>query len=59
MTKSPDKDRLEPLRLANQRPPPPREADKVPYNYYFSHPEFKVRRLSRRVRRRRAIREGF
>jgi hypothetical protein len=34
-----------------------READLVPYDYYFSHPEFKVRRPTRRRLRRRFIRE--
>jgi hypothetical protein len=35
-----------------------RDPDKVPYDYFASHPEFKPRRLSRRARWRR-IREGF
>jgi hypothetical protein len=58
--KSSDKDLLEPLRLANLQPPPKREAsaDLVPYNYYFSHPEHRPRRLNRRRLRRRLIREA-
>jgi hypothetical protein len=54
-----DKDPLAALRAANERPPPKRAADLVRYDFYFSHPELKMRRLSRRARRRRAIREGF
>jgi cold shock CspA family protein len=55
-TKSPDP--LEALRRANQQQPPKREADKVPYNYYFSHPEHRPRKQPRRLLRRRVIREG-
>ena len=52
-------DKFDELRRANnQRPPSKREADLVPYNYYFSHPEHKPRPLTRRQRRRRLIREG-
>jgi hypothetical protein len=54
--KSDDKDPLEALRQANRQPPPKRASDLVPYDYYASHPEFKVRRLSRRRLRRRLIR---
>ena len=56
VTKSPDP--LDALRRANLRPLPKRAADLVPYNYYFSHPEHRRRPLSRRLRRRRAIRGG-
>jgi hypothetical protein len=58
VTKSPDP--LDALcrANANQQTPPKRAADLVPYNYYFSHPEFKVRRPSRRLLRRRLIRGG-
>jgi hypothetical protein len=52
-----DPDPLEALRRANLQPPPKREADLVPYNYYFSHPEHRPRRLNRRQLRRRIIRE--
>jgi hypothetical protein len=58
VVKSSDKDVLEPLRLANLAPPPKRASDLVPYDYYFSHPEFKVRRPTRRRLRRRIIRGG-
>ena len=58
MTKSHNTDPLEALRRANLQPPPKREADLVRYDYYFSHPEFKVRRPTRRLLRRRLIREG-
>jgi hypothetical protein len=51
-------DPLDALRCANARPPPKRDADLVRYDYYFSHPEFKVRRPTRRLLRRRLIREG-
>jgi hypothetical protein len=47
------------LRRANQETPRKRAADLVPYHYYQSHPEHRPRPLSRRQRRRRAIREGF
>ena len=57
-TKSSDKFSFDELRRANQTPPPKRAADLVPYDYYFSHPEFKVRRPNRRQLRRRLIREG-
>jgi hypothetical protein len=57
-TKSSDKFSFNELRRANARPPPKRDADLVPYNFYFSHPEFKVRRPSRRRLRRIAIRGG-
>ena len=55
LTKSPDP--LDALRRANQTPPPKREADLVRYDYYFSHPEHRPRRLNRRQLRRRLIRE--
>jgi hypothetical protein len=56
--KSPDP--LDELRAANQQQPPPkREADLVPYNYYFSHPEHRPRKLTRKQLRRRAIRESL
>jgi hypothetical protein len=58
VTKSSDKFSLDELRRANVRPPPKREADLVPYNYYFSHPEHRPRPLTRRQRRRRLIREA-
>ena len=57
--KSSDKfsfDELRELRRVNERPLPKREADLVPYNYYFSHPEHRPRPLTRRQRRRRLIR---
>jgi hypothetical protein len=57
-TKSPDQHPLEALRRANLQPRPKREADLVPYNYYFSHPEHRPRRLNRRQLRRRLIRGG-
>ena len=57
MTKSSDKFSFDELRRANQQPPPKRAADLVPYSYAASHPEFKVRRPSRRQLRRRLIRE--
>jgi hypothetical protein len=57
--KSSDKaDPLETLRIANLQPRPKREADLVPYDYYFSHPEHRPRPLTRRQRRRRLIRES-
>jgi hypothetical protein len=55
--KSPDP--LDPLRRANQRPLARREADLVRYDYYQSHPEYQPRKLTRKQRRRRAMREGF
>jgi hypothetical protein len=58
VTKSSDKFSFDELRRANQRPPPKREADLVPYGYYFSHPEHRPRKLNRRQMRRRAIRGG-
>jgi hypothetical protein len=58
VTKSTDRDPLEPLRCANLRPPPKRAADLVPYNYYFSHPEHRPKKQTRRRLRRRLIREG-
>ena len=58
MTKLPSQDPLAALRQINQTPPPKRAADLVPYDYYFSHPEFKVRRPTRRRLRRIAIRGG-
>jgi hypothetical protein len=58
VTKSNHTDPLDPLRQANQAPPPKRAADLVPYDYYSSHPEHRPRRLSRRRLRRRLIREG-
>ena len=57
MTKSLDP--LDELRRANQQQPPPkREADKVRYDFYSSHPEWKPRRPPRRLSRRRLIRGG-
>jgi hypothetical protein len=59
VTKSSDKISLDELRRANERPPPKREADLVPYNYAEAHPElFRRRRPSRRQLRRRLIRGG-
>jgi hypothetical protein len=58
VTKSSDKILLDELRRANERPLPKRDADLVPYDYYFSHPEHRPRPLTRRQLRRRAIREG-
>ena len=58
MTKSSDKFSFDELRRANERPPPKREADKVPYDYYASHPEHRPRPLTRRQLRRRLIRGG-
>jgi len=61
--KSSDKflfDELRELRRANQSSPPSkRAADLVPYDYYEAHPEHKPRPLTRRQRRRRAIRESL
>jgi hypothetical protein len=57
--KSSDKDSLDALRRANQRSPPKREADLVPYSYYQSHPEHRPRKPTRKQLRRRAIRGGF
>jgi hypothetical protein len=54
MTKSTDP--LAELLRANLTPPPKRASDLVPYNYYFSHPEHRPRRLNRRRLRRRIIR---
>jgi hypothetical protein len=51
-------DPLAPLRRANQTPLLKREADLVRYDYYFSHPEHRPRKQSRRQLRRRLIREG-
>jgi hypothetical protein len=57
LTKSPDP--LDELRRANQQQPPfKRSADLVPYDYYFSHPEHRPRKLTRKQLRRRAIRGG-
>jgi hypothetical protein len=58
--KSSDKeDPLAELLRANLQPRPKQhEGDLVPYDYYFSHPEFKVRRPTRRRLRRRLIREA-
>jgi hypothetical protein len=56
MTKSPDP--LDVLRRANLLPPPKRSADLVAYNYYFSHPEHRPRKLTRKQLRRIARREG-
>ena len=59
MTKpSDDKLSFDELRRANLRPPLKREADLVPYNYYFSHPEHRPRKLTRKQLRRIARREG-
>jgi hypothetical protein len=60
VTKSSDKFSFDELRRANKQPAPKREAsaDLVRYDYYESHPEFKVRRPTRRLLRRRAIRGG-
>jgi hypothetical protein len=60
VTKSSDQDPLVLLRLANLQPPPKRQAsaDLVPYNYYFSHPEHRPRKQSKRQLRRRLIREA-
>jgi hypothetical protein len=57
VTKSPDP--LEQLRRANLQPPPKRQADLVPYDYYSSHPEHRPRKQTRRSLRRRLIREGW
>jgi hypothetical protein len=57
VTKSSDK-LFDELRRANQPPPPKREADKVPYSYYASHPEHRPRKQTRRQLRRRIIRGG-
>jgi hypothetical protein len=57
VTKASDKFSFDELRRANERPPPKREADLVRYDYYSAHPEHKVRRPTRRLRRR-LIREG-
>jgi cold shock CspA family protein len=46
------------LRRANERSLPKREADLVRYDYYFSHPEHRPRKLTRKQLRRRAIRGG-
>ena len=49
VTKSSDKFSFDELRRANQQQPPPkREADLVPYNYYQSHPEHRPGPLTRR-----------
>jgi hypothetical protein len=56
--KSSDKFSFEELRRANLRPPPKRAADLVPYSYYQSHPEHRLRKLTRKQLRRRAIRGG-
>jgi hypothetical protein len=56
VTKPSDKFLFDELRRANLKTPPRREADLVPYSYAASHPEFKVRRPSRRLLRRRLIR---
>jgi hypothetical protein len=58
VTKPSDKFSFDELRHANERPRPKRDADKVPYDYYASHPEHRPRPLTRRQRRRRAIRGG-
>jgi hypothetical protein len=59
VTKSSGKFSFDELRRANQQQPPPRrEADLVRYDYYFSHPEHRPRKLNRRQLRRRAIRGG-
>jgi hypothetical protein len=58
VTKSSDKVLFDELRRANERPLPKREADLVPYDYYQSHPEHRPRPLTRRLLRRRIIREG-
>ena len=55
---SSDKFLFDALRRANQQPPPKRQADLVPYNYYFSHPEHRPRPLTKRRLRRRLIREA-
>jgi hypothetical protein len=57
-TKSNNTDPLEALRLANLQPRPKREADLVPYNYYYSHPEHRPRKQTRRQIRRRMIYGG-
>jgi hypothetical protein len=57
VTKSSDK-LFDELRRANQQTPPKREADLVPYDYYFSHFEHRPRKLTRKQLRRRAIRGG-
>jgi hypothetical protein len=59
VTKASDKFSFDELRRANAQPRPKRAADLVPYNYYFSHPEHRRRPLTRRQRRRRAIRESL
>ena len=58
MTKSSDKISLDELRRANQPATPKREADLVPYNYYFSHLEHRPRKLTRKQLRWIARREG-
>jgi hypothetical protein len=55
--KSSDKDDpLAALCQINQQPRPKREADLVPYDYYFSHPEHRPKKQTRRQLRRRIIR---
>jgi hypothetical protein len=56
VTKSSDP--LAELRRANERPPPKRAADLVPYDYYSSHPEHRPRKQTRRRMRRIAVRES-
>jgi hypothetical protein len=53
-----DKDPLAELSRANQQRPKQRDADLVRYDYHSSHPEFKVRRPTRRRLRRIARRGG-
>jgi hypothetical protein len=59
VTKSSHKFSFDELRRRNEQPPPKRSADLVRYDYYFSHPEHRPRPLTRRQRRRRAIRESL
>jgi hypothetical protein len=56
--KSSDQDPLAELLRANLQPRPRPVSDLVPYDYYFSHPEWRPRKLTRRRLRRRIIREG-
>jgi hypothetical protein len=56
--KTSDKFSFDELRRANARPPPKREADLVPYDYYSGHPEHRPRKQGRRRLRRIARRGG-
>jgi hypothetical protein len=58
VTKSPDRDLFEPLRLANLQPRPKPVSSPVPaLPFYERHPEWRPRKQSRRQLRRRLIRE--